>query len=589
MKQTPAEQDNTQDCRPHGEMAGDCRGLNFYDIDPALERLLGIYVGADLLHEVRGSLRHLGELAGTRLDELAFVADAHPPRLHARDRHGQDEDWIEYHGAYRELEHYAYCVFGIHAIGRRPGLLGSSERLPALLKYVCQYLFVQSEFGLVCPVAMTDSCAHVVQTHGDPEVRNLFLQGLTSNDPATLLKGAQMMTERQAGSDVGMIRTAAQRGAKGWEISGEKWFCSAADADIIMVLARSTPGSAGTDGLSLFAVPRTLPEGGRNSYVIKRLKTKLGTRSMPTGEIEFSGARGYLVGQEGHGLRIILEQVNMSRLSHGVRAAGMMRRCLNEAMVAARTRRQFGGLLVELPVVRMQLLQMKLAAEQALSMSFATAAALEAVAGGDGNQQKVLRILTPLIKLGACRDNVAVATASMEVRGGNGFISDYINERLVRDAQTGLLWEGTSNIIAHDLTMRAMAKERAHIQLLQSLSEELHIAASNFPSLRIFDAIWQKLSSAASQLEELSAAAVPIGGIELGMSLYHAASAAVMACEGAKILRNEGNGQRLLLSHLVMTLRLRTGACLTYPAMAVAAALDDKAVALKDLEEMGLA
>lgn len=539
------------------DMACDCRGMNFHDADVSLRELLALHLPADVLDAVQGELRRLGGLAGTRLDELAFAADANPPRLHARDRLGRDEDWIEHHAAYRELERYAYCEFGIHAVGRRDGLLGHAGRLPWLLKYVCQYLFVQSEFGLVCPVAMTDSCAHVVQTHGDAVVRGLFLDGLTATTPERLLKGAQMMTERQAGSDVGMIRTRAEPAAIGWALTGEKWFCSAADADVLMVLARTRPESTGTRGLSLFAVPRVLPEGGRNSYAIRRLKAKLGTRSMPTGEIEFRQARGYLVGDEGCGLKIVLEQVNMSRLSHGVRAAGMMRRCFNEAMVATATRRAFGRRLVQMPVVQMQLLRIRLAADEALAMVFAAADALQRAQAGDAPQAAVLRILTPLIKLGACRDNVEVATSAMELRGGNGFIADYVNERLVRDAQTGLLWEGTSNIIAQDLLARAVAKDGAHRMLLDWLSGRLERAGRSAPTPRLFDTLRDELDLGAQRLDALARRDEPVGGVELGVAFYHTVATALMAIDGAELLRG-GDARRLHLAWLALCTRVRS-------------------------------
>lgn len=537
-------------------MACDCRGTNFYDADPSLRQLLGLHLPGEILDAVNGELHRLGELAGTRLDELAFEADANPPRLHARDRLGRDEDWIEHHASYRELERYAYCEFGIHAVGRRDGLLGYAATLPWLVKYVCQYLFVQAEFGLVCPVAMTDSCAHVVQTHGDRTVRGLFLDGLTATTPERLLKGAQMMTERQAGSDVGMIRTRAERAAVGWELTGEKWFCSAADADVVMVLARSRPESTGTRGLSLFAVPRVLPEGGRNAYSIRRLKSKLGTRSMPTGEIEFRGARGYLVGEEGNGLKIILEQVNMSRLSHGVRAAGMMRRCFNEAMAATRTRQAFGRRLVDMPVVQMQLLRIQLAAEEALSMVFAAAVALQRAQAGEAAHSRILRILTPLIKLGACRDNVEVATSAMELRGGNGFIADYVNERLVRDAQTGLLWEGTSNIIAQDLLARAVAREGAHHALLDWLSERLARAGRDAPDVPLFRDLRDELGLATQRLDALGRRDELVGGVELGVAFYHAVATTLMALEGAELLRR-GDARRLQLARLAWSTRVR--------------------------------
>ena len=163
-----------------------------------------------------------------------------------------------------------------------------------------------------------------------------------------MLKGTQFMTEKAGGSDVGAIETEAERvgvgadGVERWKLHGQKWFCSHADADVAVLLARPRGAAPGTQGLGLFAMPRRLEDGSRNRYRIVRLKDKLGTRSMASGEIILDGATAYLVGDVGRGFKQMMEQVNLSRLSHGVRAASMMRRCLNEALAAARGRRAFG-------------------------------------------------------------------------------------------------------------------------------------------------------------------------------------------------------------------------------------------------------
>src|SRR3546814_5583698 len=146
---------------------------------------------------------------------------------------------------------------------------------------------------------------------------------------------------------------------------------------------------------------------------------------MASGEIVFDGAEAFLVGDAEHGLKQMLDQVNLSRLSHGVRAAAMMRRCLNEAMIVAKNRSAFGRRLIDMPMVRRQLAKLTTPTEQALSMSMFTAATLEAAQKGDLAAAKLLRILTPLLKFRACRDNIRVATAAMEMRGGNGYIEDW--------------------------------------------------------------------------------------------------------------------------------------------------------------------
>ena len=363
-------------------VAPDSRGADFYAIDPSLSRLLPLYLSEELFRHLEPSLHGLGILAGGRLDELATIADRNPPLLHARDRFGRDRDWIEYHSSYREMEALAFGELGMHAMVHRGGVLGWPEPLPAVAKYAYQYLFTQAEFGLMCPVSVTDTSIHLIRRFGSDELKAQLLPRMTSQDLATLWKGTQFMTERAGGSDVGAIETVAVRDGDVWRLHGEKWFCSHADADVALLLARPEGAPRGTAGLALFAMPRHLEDGERNSYRIVRLKDKLGTRSMASGEILLEGARAWLVGDERRGFRQMMEQVNLSRLSHGVRAAAMMRRCFNEARAAAAGRLAFGRRLDQMPMVRRQLVEILLPAEQALSLSLFAAAAMDAAGYG---------------------------------------------------------------------------------------------------------------------------------------------------------------------------------------------------------------
>ena len=167
----------------------------------------------------------------------------------------------------------------------------------------------------------------------------------------------------------------------------------------------------------------------------------------------------------------MMEQVNLSRLSHGVRAAAMMRRCVNEAMVCARSRVAFGKTIIEYPLLRRQLLKIAVPSEQSLSMFLFAASAMDRANAGSKDAESLLRILTPLLKFRACRDNIPVATGAMEVRGGNGYIEEWVHARLIRDAHVGVLWEGTSNINALDIVTRAIGKSRAHRTLRAALSK----------------------------------------------------------------------------------------------------------------------
>jgi acyl-CoA dehydrogenase len=219
----------------------------------------------------------------------------------------------------------------------------------------------------------------------------------------------------------------------------------------------------GSRGLGLFLMPKVLEDGRRNTYRIARLKDKLGSGTMASGEIVLEGALAYQLGALDRGLKQMLVMVNASRISHLARAAGMMRRCLNEALQASRYRNAFGRTVIEHPLTRRQLLKLIVPTEQALTALLYAATAPE----------PALRLLTPIAKYRACRDNVTVATGAMEARGGNGYIEDWPNARLVRDAHLGVIWEGTSNINALDAVQRAVGKARAHLALRDDLGERL--------------------------------------------------------------------------------------------------------------------
>ena len=532
-------------------IAPDCRGMNFYEADAGLGRLLDLYLEPALRDRLDPQFACLGRLAGGRLDELAAIADKHPPVLHARDRHGRDEDWIEYHPAYREMEQIAFGDFQFHAMSHR-GVLGLDRPLPPVAKYAFQYLFVQAEFGLMCPISVTDTSIHLIRKFGSEQLKALLLPRMLSADLAALWKGSQFITEKTGGSDVGAIETVARRDGGAWRLFGEKWFCSHADADVALLLARPEGAPAGTAGLGLFALPRRLDDGRRNAYRIVRLKDKLGTRSMASGEIRLEGALAYPVGPLANGFKQMLDQVNLSRLSHGVRAAAMMRRCLNEALRAARGRAAFGRRVADYPLMRRQLMKLMVPAEQALSMVLFAADAMGRAEAGSSEAAQLLRLLTPLVKFRACRDNIAVATGAMEARGGNGYIEDFVNARLVRDAHVGVLWEGTSNIVALDAVSRAVGKAGAHRALAQRVSERL-AAADGLPT-----GLRENLGAAFDRAVALAQAVARNPGAEeasrkAASALYHAASAVLLAAEG---VRDPRDARRVLLSRMVLAHRL---------------------------------
>ncbi len=512
-------------------------GVNRYRDDPELERLLRVYLPADLVAHLTPRLERLGELSGGRLDALAGAADRHPPTLEPRTRTGLDAQRIAKHPAYVEMERLAFGEFALAAMSHRDDVLGWHGPLPPAVKYTLTFLFVQAEFGLCCPVSMTDSLARTLKKFGSRDLVERFLPRLTSLDPDALYQGAMFMTEQGAGSDVAATATVARPApddAGVWLLDGEKWFCSNADASLAMVLARPEGAPDGMKGVSLFLLPRHLDDGSLNRYRIVRLKDKLGTRSMASGEIRLEGARAWMVGEPGRGFVQMADMVNNSRLSNGVRAAGLMRRAASEALHVARHRRAFGRRLVDMPLMRRQLMKILLPGEQARSVMFQTAAVLARSDAGEDGAYALARILTPLIKFRACRDARKVTGDAMEVRGGCGYIEEWPDPRLLRDAHLGSIWEGTSNIVALDVH-RAIRRENSLAALEQHWSALLDEARVDADLAALFEAARPR----AVRLAEAAAGGAEHLTRRSASALYHLTSAAAMAWEARHIGRPE--------------------------------------------------
>jgi acyl-CoA dehydrogenase len=528
----------------------DSRGLDFYRSDRSLKALLALYLPQAELAHMQPYFERLGGLIGGTLDDLAREADKMPPRLEPRDRQGEDRQSVVKSPAYREMERLAFGDLAMAAASHRPAL-GWQKPLSAASKYALTYLFAQSEFGLLCPVSMTDSLTRTIRRFASPELLQRYLPGLLAEDLESQLQGAMFMTERFAGSDVGATETraVAQSGESGdhWLLYGDKWFCSNAGADLALVLARPEGAPAGTAGLGLFLMPRVLPSGGPNRYRIVRLKDKLGTKAMASGEIVLEGAMAWLVGQLGQGFKQMTEMVNQSRLSNGVRSAGLMRRAVHEAFTVALGRRAFGQRLIDLPLVRRQLIKMILPAEAALSVALFTADCLDRADAGEAEAQALRRILTPLIKLRACREARKVTGDAMEMRGGNGYIEEWIEPRLLREAHLGSIWEGTSNIIALDVA-RAATKAAAHRALGRRLQSMIERAPADVAA-----PLAERLEAALALVEHASGGDGDARAArQAATGLYHLTAAALFAQEAERL----GDPVRLDLARLVLAHKL---------------------------------
>jgi acyl-CoA dehydrogenase len=333
-----------------------------------------------------------------------------------------------------------------------------------------------------------------------------------------------------------------------WKLYGDKWFCSNPDAALAMVLARSEPNETGMRGVSLFLLPKFLPDGSRNHYRIVRLKEKLGTRSMASGEIRLEGACAWLVGERGRGFVQMADMVNNSRLSNGMRAAGIMRRAASEALFIAKHRQAFGKRLIDMPLMQKQLAKILMSTEEARAMMFQAAECLRRSDAGDTEAYALTRLLTPLIKFRACRDARKVTGDAMEVRGGCGYIEEWGDARVLRDAHLGSIWEGTSNIVALDV-MRAIQRENS-LTVWERYAIDL-LAGANF--------VPEHAENVATLIQKTKAFAVTasIKGSEslsrqASTALYHLTAALALSWES----RKTGSAKRQILADLVLVHKL---------------------------------
>ncbi|WP_286166717.1 acyl-CoA dehydrogenase family protein [Arthrobacter sp. AQ5-05] len=476
--------------------------MNFATSDPALLPLIERYLGPEDREKLVPVLTELGRDVAERLAPLADIADKNKPTLEHFDRDGKRVDKITYHPSYIELSQAAYETYGLSALSHR-GIHGWENTPPHLAKYAMSYVFVQAEFGLACPVSMTDAAARTLRKFGDPELFAPYIEGLVSTDADTRFTGGMFMTETQAGTDIAMTETQAVRDGDAWRLSGKKWFTSNPDADVVLTLAKYPGGDDTTRGVGLFMLPKVLPDGTRNSYVIDRLKDKLGTRSMPSGEITLDGAYALQVGVLDRGFKQMAEMINTSRLSNAMRAAALMRRAVHESVEHARGRVVFGKPLMDQPLMRNTILPLALETEAALGLIFHSGDMLQKADAGDENAKALIRVLTPIAKHYVCKKARWVTGEAMEIRGGNGYIEDWPNSRLLRDSHLGSIWEGSSNVIALDV-LRCMLQYGAHRVITDSMLEKLASleATDAAPGAAQLTELWNELRTRGDALLE---------------------------------------------------------------------------------------
>lgn len=457
-------------------------GPNFYLADPSFQALMQEALGPEVLGWARPMLEEMGRMAAQDVEPLAWDANQNVPVLVQYDADGNRIDQVKVHPSYREMTRLAYGA-GLGGMYYEEDLRRAHGYVPHALVFALGYLFSQAEQGLYCPICMTEGSARLVDLFGDAALKAKYLPGLTSRDLSTLLEGAMFLTEKQGGSDVGANETVARQVDGQWRLYGDKWFCSnAGEAGVMMVLARPEGAQSGTRGLGLFLMPRDLDDGSRNHYRINRLKDKLGTRSMASGEFTLEGAVAYPVGDLSRGFKYMTEMLNLSRTYNAVAALALMRRSYDESLGHATNRAAFGRTIDHYPMVRQLLSSMVVELEAATAFVWEAIRYLDRLDRGVATEEEQVmrRLLTPMIKYHTGKQAIRFASEACELLGGNGYIETFVTPRLLRDAQVLPIWEGTTNILVLDV-VRCLGREGAGPILVHELRRRL--AASHAEAL----------------------------------------------------------------------------------------------------------
>src|SRR2546421_5103004 len=419
--------------------------------DPTLAALLGSWLRPETIAWAQPALNEMGRAAGDELQAWGDACERDPAVLRQFDAWGDRVDEVIYPQAWRQLAAQA-ARSGLVALPYERETLARCGAETRLVQAALCYLFAPSTATYLCPVAMTDGAARVLADAAGAGQSHEVLGHLISRDPAKNWTSGQWMTERQGGSDVGQNAVVARRDGDRWRLFGQKFFCSNIGCEVGLALARPEGAPPGTRGLALFLVPRDVPDGVRNRYRIDRLKDKLGTRAMATGEVTLEGAQAELVGGEDRGFAQMTAMLNITRLHNAITAAATMRRALMLATAYAGERVAFGRRLEQHPLHVEVLREMAAEADGALYLTMRMAQLLGRIETGiaDAGEAALFRLGIALAKLVTAKQAVAVASEAIECFGGQGYMEDTGLPRLLRDAQVLPIWEGTTSVLALD-------------------------------------------------------------------------------------------------------------------------------------------
>ncbi len=400
-------------------------------------------------------LRELGDLAGSgEVQEWGRLANENLPVLVTHDRYGNRIDEVEFHPHWHDLMSVAVAN-GLHATPWQCDRSGAHVARAAKF-----YAWGQADAGHMCPISMTYAAVPALRHNStlaqmyEPLLASTRYDfGLRTPTEKRGLIAGMSMTEKQGGSDVRANTTTATPSSDGsYSIVGHKWFTSAPMSDMFLTLAQA-PG-----GLSCFLLPRVLPDSTRNRIALHRLKDKLGNKSNASGELEYEGATGWLIGEEGRGVPTIIEMVNMTRLDCVIGSAAGIRNATMRAVHHARNRSAFGAVLVDQPLMANVLSDLVIESEAATTVMMRLAGATDRAVRGDTQESELRRIALAVSKYWVCKRAPAHAAEALECLGGNGYVEESGMPRLYRESPLMSIWEGSGNVAALD-SLRALVKQ----------------------------------------------------------------------------------------------------------------------------------
>jgi acyl-CoA dehydrogenase len=506
---------------------------NTFESDVVLRAFLANHLPAEVFREIEPSLREMGALAGGPLHDLLREDEASVPVLTSWDPWGRRIDRIELTRLWKETLRIS-AEKGLVALPyeRRHGPFSR------LHQFALVHLFEPSSGVTSCPLAMTDGAAKTLVVSGNAHLAARALPRLTARDPARAWTSGQWMTERTGGSDVGVSETVARLEGDTWQLYGTKWFTSATTSEMALTLARPEGNPPGGKGLALFYLETRNEAGDPNGIVIHRLKDKLGTRMLPTAELDLVGARAVPVDGLSNGVKSITTMLNMTRTWNAVAAVSGMRRALDLARDYAAKRVAFGAPLSEKPLHAETLADLEALYAGAFLLTFRVVELVgreENDALSDG-EDALLRLLTPIAKLTTGKQAILVASEALEAFGGAGYVEDTGLPRLLRDAQVLPLWEGTTNVLALDL-LRALTKVGGLAPVEREVSRCLAGAAGAAGPLgTAARSISEAAKHAAAWLSRVSDVTVlEAGARRFALTVGHALEAALLVAEASRL------------------------------------------------------